>query len=46
MRKAHSPMAFSTTGELQRSQMLSSITCSLAMTVMQPVHQLAFPWRR
>jgi hypothetical protein len=46
MRKAHSGWIRSTTGEPQRSQRSSSTTCSLAMTVWQPVHQLALPWRR
>jgi hypothetical protein len=46
MRNAHSGMIFSTTGDSQRSQRLSSTTCSFAITVWQPVHQLALPWRR
>ncbi len=46
MRKAHSGMTFSTTAAPHRSQRSFSTTCSFAMTVRQPVHQLALPWRR
>ena len=45
MRKAHSGIWRSTTGESQRSQR-PSFTCSLAMTVRQPVHQFTLLNRR
>ncbi len=45
MRNAHSGIWRSTTGESQRSQR-PSFTCSLAMTVRQPVHQFTLLNRR
>src|SRR5687768_1875706 len=45
IRNAHSGISLSTTCESQRSQR-ASFTCSLAITVMQPVHQFTFEKRR
>ncbi len=45
IRNAHSGISFSCTGESQRSQ-TPSFTCSLAITVRQPVHQFTFEKRR
>ena len=45
MRNAHSGISLSTTGDSQRSQ-VPSLTCSLAITVKQPVHQFTLLKRR
>ena len=45
MRNAHSGCSLSITADSQRSH-LPSFTCSLAMTVRQPVHQFTLLKRR